>query len=249
MATATIAIWAGAAIRVSAQSAGNVGVIEGCVTDQAGRGLPGATIAIGQGERRWRATSDARGCYSVAGLASGTYFVFAKLQAFVTVARDRVIVAAHERQAIDFTLRIAPICDCVLDTSLLRRMWDMSDAVVHVRIVSHDPTRPELPHVATVLNSWKSHPHVSPGATLTFRQFLERSEVAAYAVNQEVFLFLRWSGADNYFIRNASGPDTITIWAFAIENSEVSSAPDEAYLGMSTSGLQSMLSKVAQQTP
>ena len=202
------------------------------------------TVDVGGNGRHRIVQGDARGCYAVPDVPAGSYFVFARLQGFVSVTRDNLNVEPGRPQNIDLQMRIAPICECITFPDTLAKLWDEADAVVRVRIIGHDSSNPESRHRAALLSAWKRLPTLNTSATLTFVRYIEPNEEEAYAVGQDFVVFLKWSSAQQVFVRMSSGGNG-TVAAFGVENGRIHSAPISAYVGMEAEQLVNELASFA----
>ena len=183
--------------------------------------------------------TDRNGCYAVADVPAGTYFVFARLEGFVSVTYDNLIVAPGSSQHVDFVMRIGGMCECLKFPETLSELWDKADAVVHVRITGHDPDSPEIKDRGATLTVWKRPANLAVTNPLTFRRFTENNEVEPYAVGQEFVLFLEWVPVKQAFVRMSSGYGPIG--AFAIEGGQIHSGLTGAYAGRDANELFSEL--------
>jgi hypothetical protein len=129
--------------------------VAGCITDTTGQPLPRVTVDVGGSGKHRIVHSDAGGCYAVPDVPVGSYFVFARLQGFVSVTRDNLNVAPGRSQNINLQMRIASICECISLPGTLATLWDEADAVVRVRIIGHDSSNPESRYRAALLSAWK----------------------------------------------------------------------------------------------
>jgi hypothetical protein len=217
--------------------------VAGCITDTTGQPLPGVTVDVGGNGTHRIVRTDASGCYTVPDVPAGSYFVFARLQGFVSVTHDNLNVTPGQPQNIDLRLRVAGMCECITFPNTVAKLWDAADAVVRVRLTNHDPDNPERKYRASVLSSWKRGFLFNTTEALTFLRFLEGNECEPYAVGQDFVLFLKWSSADQVWVRMSSGEGTVA--AFAVENGRIHSAPIAAYVGMDTEQLTNQLASMA----
>jgi hypothetical protein len=230
-------------LKAAAQTIQSASIVTGCITDTAGRPLPGVTVDVGGNGRHRVVQSDASGCYAVPDVPAGSFFVFGRLQGFVSITHDNLNVEPGRSQSIDFQMRVAPICECIAFPATLSKLWDGADAVVRVRITGHHPSNPETRYRGAVLSVWKRNPNFNATDTLTFLRYTEPNEVEPYAVGQDFVVFLKWLSAEQVFVRMSSGEGTVA--AFAIEDGRIHSAPIAAYAGMDEEQLMKELSSLA----
>jgi hypothetical protein len=227
----------------SAAQARTTGTVAGCITDTTGQPLPGVTVDVGGNGRHRIVQSDASGCYAVPDVSSGSHFVFARLQGFVSMTRDNLNVEPGRSQTIDLQMRIAPMCECIALPRTLSALWDEADAVVRVRIIERDSSHPEPGHRAALLGVWKRPPTLNTSETLTFVRHAEPNEVEPYAAGQDFVVFLKWSPAQQVFVRMSGGEGTVG--AFAVENGRIHSGPIAGYAGMEAGQLVNELASFA----
>src|SRR5690242_4069541 len=92
---ATFVFVAALAPLAAVQASASVGSLTGCLHDQTGQVLPGATIDVrGAGVHRV-IEATAAGCYEVKDLPVGTYGVVGRLTGFISGWRDDVAVEAN----------------------------------------------------------------------------------------------------------------------------------------------------------
>ena len=220
-------------------------VVAGCITDTSGQPLPGVTVEVGGSGRHRIVQSDASGCYAVPDVPAASYFVFARLEGFVSVTNDNLNVEPGRPESIDLQMRVQTICECIAvafpDT--LAKLWDVADAVVRVRITGHDPSNREAKHRGALLNVWKRNSRFNTSEALTFLQDTEPNEVEPYAVGQDFVIFLKWLPAERVFVRMSTGNGTGA--AFAIEDGRIHSGPIAAYAGMEAEQLVNQLTSLA----
>lgn len=232
------------AFNAGAQPAQGTGEVAGCISDVTGEPMPGVTVDVGGSGRHRIVLSDVNGCYAVPDVPSGSYFVFARLQGFVSVTQDNLHVQPGRLLKVDLRMRVAPICECLPFPATLARLWDAADAVVRVRITGHEAGSPEAKYSGAISRVWKRSPTFTATETLTFVRRTEPSEVEPYAVGQEFVLFLKWSSAEQAFVRMSGGGDGM-IAAFALENGRVHSAPLADYVRMDTEQFVNQLDSLA----
>jgi hypothetical protein len=213
----------------SAGKAQSTSTVSGCITDTTGRPLPGATVDVGGDDRHRIVQTDGRGCYAVPDVPAGPHFVFARLPGFISATLDNLNIEPGRSQKIDFQMRFAGICECIAFPDTVAKLWDDADAVVRVRLIEHDPANPDIKYRASVMRSWKQGFIFNTTETLTFLRHPQRDEVEPYVVGQDFVLFLKWSSAEQVFVRMSSGDGTVA--AFAIEDGRIHSAPLAAYAG------------------
>jgi hypothetical protein len=95
-----------------AQSAGT---IAGRVVDRADRGLPGAAVSarpIGVGPLV-RTVSGEDGSYRLERLPAGTYRVTVSLEGWNAIRHNRAVVAAGATAAVNTTLDVGVLCECI----------------------------------------------------------------------------------------------------------------------------------------
>src|SRR6476469_3077914 len=108
---ALYACWSAATLLAQA----GAGAITGVVRDQAGAGIPGATIAVTELEtnRQRLVASTSDGVYTAPSLAPGSYRLDVQLPGFKSVRRDAVRVSTGETVRIDFELAIGNVSEQV----------------------------------------------------------------------------------------------------------------------------------------
>jgi Carboxypeptidase regulatory-like domain len=118
-----IVLWACTATPVRAQIGG--AALAGDVVDQAGAGVPGATvtvIATGANLSRMGVTGQT-GSFSIQGLSPGEYSVRVELSGFRPLRREGVRLATGETVRLDLQLQLGGVTDAITvtaDASLLR---------------------------------------------------------------------------------------------------------------------------------
>src|SRR5262245_8824889 len=229
---------------VVAAHAQDTGTVAGCITDTTGQPIPGASVDVGGGGTHHIVVTDALGCYTVPNVPAGSYFVFARLQGFLSATLDNLMVKAHESHRADFRMRIAPMCDCLAFPATLAELWNEADAVVRLRIIWHDPDDREPTRFSGALSTvWKRNLSFTATQTLTFTRQTAPSEVEPYAIAQEFVMFLKFSLADQTFVRMSSGDGTVA--AFAVENGRIHSAPFADFVGVEAELLTNRLAALA----
>jgi len=105
------ACWSAATLLAQA----GAGAITGVVRDQAGAGIPGATIAVTELETNWQrlVASSSDGVFTAPSLAPGSYRLDVQLSGFKSVRRDAVRVSTGETVRIDFELAIGNVSEQV----------------------------------------------------------------------------------------------------------------------------------------
>jgi hypothetical protein len=221
------------------------GEIAGCISDPTGQPTPGATIvAKGAGARR-TTEADAAGCYRLKALPPGSYRVTTRLPAFDNVTRENVRVEAAVVARLDFTIRLSPMCECLLvgDRSLPDQ-WNRADAVLHARLSDPDPGEPTRSgvyrHVASVLDDLKP---LAAGRSRAGRLFVLQNQRSGapepYDVGQELVVFVMSERSDTFYITNddpgwpdGRGSDTRAM-AFLVQDGRIQHAPADfsSYVG------------------
>src|SRR5437588_9929636 len=102
-----------ASLNAAAQTVQSTSTVAGCITDTIGQPLPGVTVDVGGSTTHRIVVSNSTGCYMVTDVPSGSYFVFARLQGFISVTRDSLTVAPGRSQTVNLRMRVAPICECI----------------------------------------------------------------------------------------------------------------------------------------
>jgi hypothetical protein len=144
-----------ASLKAAAHAIQSSSTVAGCVTDTAGRPLPGVTVDVGRSGSHRTVLSDSIGCYAVTDVPPGSYFVFARLEGFVSITRDLLNVQSGRSETVNFRMDVAPICECIQFPTTLVSLWNGADTVVRVRITGHDLRAGDVKHIAKVLNVWK----------------------------------------------------------------------------------------------
>jgi hypothetical protein len=210
------------------------GRLAGCVSDMARSPLPGVTIRVTGANVDRTVTSETDGCFRVGVLPPGTYLLFATLPGFSAVTQDELAVRAGALTRVDFRMRVASICECLMVAPpTVPSLWAKADVVAQIRIGGHDygpeDARVDAVHTATVLRVWKDTRKTGEVLnTLRFVQIQSELPVEPYAVGQEFILFLTAKATDR--------PFTIA-GAFALENGRVRSASVAGYQEKSTDDL------------
>ncbi|MFB6273051.1 MAG: SusC/RagA family TonB-linked outer membrane protein [Salinibacter sp.] len=93
------------ALPFSGAAFGQTGSIQGTVTDDGGRTLPGVNVTV-QGTATGAAT-DSEGTYRITGLEPGTYTLRATFVGFQAGVREGIEVSAGDTTTVDFTLQPA----------------------------------------------------------------------------------------------------------------------------------------------
>jgi len=93
------------------------GQVSGSVVDQAGLGVPGATVQIAGPAGRELTTSGQTGSYRFAGLKTGTYRVSATLVGFSQAVSGDVVIAEAEVVVPPLTLKLASLTETVVVSS------------------------------------------------------------------------------------------------------------------------------------
>jgi hypothetical protein len=227
----------------SAAHTQDAGTVVGCITEKStGQPLPDATVDVGGDGRHRIVQSDARGCYAVPDVPAGSYFVFARVHGFVSVTHDNLSVAPGRSESVDFQMPRAGMCECLIFPDTLATLWHAADAVVRVRIIGHD-ANPQPRYRAALVSVWKRNPNLNTSEALTFVRYTENDEAEPYAVGQDFVIFLKWSSAEQVFVRMSSGYGPIG--AFALENGRIHSAPISSWEGLEAEQLVNELSSLA----
>jgi hypothetical protein len=235
---------------VSAQSGGTV---TGCVRDATGQPAPRASITVQSKGLKLSTLAGSDGCFEFKNVPPSRYRVFARLQGFDIVTREKVNVTSTGVQRIDFEIHVSPICDCGSAPTTLRGLWeDHADAVVHLRITDHvqDLFAPRgfIAHTSDVLEILKQHPVGGPPdpamaalhgllksrgekeSIRTRMTFLQNQSSAApdpYDVGDEFVMFMRYRQDDQMFEAitdpNTAPNDVPTV--FVVRNGRVVRSP------------------------
>jgi len=224
--------------RIDAQDA--TGTLAGCVSDMARSPIPGTTIQVTGLNVDRTVTTEADGCFRLSGLPPATYLLVATLPGFSAVTRDELRVQAGALTRVDFRMRVAPICECVIVAPpTVPSLWAKADVVAHIRIGGHDygpenATSETVTHTSTVLRIWKdTH---KAGEVLNSLRFVHsdgcsnctHAPFEPYAVGQQFILFLT---------AQPDGRPFTNTGAFALENGRVHSAPVDGYQSKSVDDL------------
>jgi len=184
-----------ASLTAAAQQPVVTGSIAGCTSDTISQQVPGTTVlAMGGGVQR-TAPADSSGCYELRDLPAGSYRVTASLPGFINVARNKVTVAPSTVTRLDFTMRVAPICECVSVERTLSDHLAWADAVLYVRISDDEPDGSDdngyYPHRATVIAAVKA-----PAGRKLARVVVRQNYLPLFDVGQEMIVFLKSAGSD-----------------------------------------------------
>ena len=138
-------------------------------------------------------------------LPVASYRVTASLDGFSNVTRNKVTVAPSTVTRLDFTMRLASICECVQVKLSLADHLANADAVLHVRIADDEPDgsddRGSYPHRATVISAVKT-----PGTQTLARVVVWQEYLPLFDVGQEMIAFLKSAGPDAFnFTYDQSG--------------------------------------------
>jgi len=237
----TVAIVLAALSHTAGQTAADTGSLAGCILDAAQQRLPGVTIVAQSAGIRRTTEADTTGCYELKDLGPGSYRVTARLRGFTYVTRNGVIVAPGTVTRLDWSMAVAPICECIRIGGTLFQLWSYAQAVLHVRIVEPDfaQTTPDgfYRQSAQVLNVLKRS-DATRAATASFLQYQSGRSHDPYEVGQELVVFLESSGGhytiinDNpgLIINDADRP----AMAFHIRDGRIQNAPSDMpqYVGM-----------------
>src|SRR3954452_1799853 len=90
------------------------GRLAGCVSDMARSPLPGVTIRVTGANVDRTVTSETDGCFRVGVLPPATYLLFATLPGFSAVTQHELGVRAGALTRVDFRMRVASICECLI---------------------------------------------------------------------------------------------------------------------------------------
>lgn len=218
----------------SGQIRTNTGSLAGCVSDQAGQRLPGATIVAKRPSAQRTTQTDASGCFELRDLESGPYRVTTRLRGFDNVTRDAVPVAPATATRLDLATQVSAICECVRFERTLLDHWRHADRVLHVRVLGPDarpaPAGGFYRHAAAVLTDLK--PSVSGRARNVAVVQNQRSGAPdPYDVGLELVLFLESSDDGAFRVTNDDPGLTLEgkypAMAFAIRDRRVQYAPPE----------------------
>src|SRR5437899_1787356 len=220
-------VFTAATVSASHQASQTTGRIAGCVTQIDGSPLPGVAVAVRDRTFRRIEVTDSTGCFEMESLPAGTYSLIGGLAGFVSATRD-IEVAGGRVTKVDLRLRIGAHVDYVTPTGPLSTYWDKADAVVHLRLIGHEPgpldeSIPTVRHTADVLHLLKAHRTAGPtGSTMTFLQHQTAEEPEPYDVGREFVVFLHWDSflPQDSFVR-FYGPMLV----FAVENGRVQRGP------------------------
>ena len=188
-------------------------------------------------ERRIR--TDESGCYELKDLPATSYRVTVSLEGFINVTRNKVVVVAATVTRLDFTTRVAPICECVqARRKTLAEHVAGADAVLYVRISDDEPDGSDeagyYPHRATVITAVKFPAGRTP-ARVVVRQY----NLPLFDVGQEVIAFLKVASPEGFnFTYDESGSTTSQRFdpamAVLVDNGRLTQAPEDlsTYVGM-----------------
>jgi hypothetical protein len=123
-----------------------LGSIQGQVTDPSGAKIPNATVTVEDVGTHFKtkATTNAAGNYTLAGLTPGTYVVTSTARGFKTATRQDVVLASGQLSQVDFSLTLGATSETVqvtADNSLL----DTGDANISTTLSHQEVT--DLPNV------------------------------------------------------------------------------------------------------
>jgi len=199
------------------------GSLTGCITRPEGEALSGVTVTITVEHVQRTTITDLTGCYRIGNLPVGSGTLTARLSGFVEITPENVTITQGSPTQLGFEMQIAPVweIDWIGPPATLAELWKEADAVVHLRITSHEPWPvPPVSHVkhtAALLSVWKRHPIAGPeGATSTFLQEQWTGETVPYNVGQELVLFMHWWPEQTVFVRS-HGPYAV----FAIQDGRI----------------------------
>ena len=141
------------------------------------------------------AQTDSSGCYELKHVPSGSYRVTASLAGFMNITRNKVTVTPSSVARLDFTMHVAPICECVSVERTLADHLAWADAVLYVRISDDEPDgsdgRGNYPHRATVITAVKA-----PAGQTLARVVVRQHYLPLFDVGQEMIVFLKSAGSD-----------------------------------------------------
>src|SRR6202140_3156648 len=122
------------------------GSISGTVTDPSGAVIPNATIiATAEDNKKYTATTNAQGGYTLANLAAGSYEVSVTANAFMEGLILKVPVRSGEVTKLDAALRVAPSTQTVTVSAALGTLQTSAETVL---VTEKKPMRvagPEIP--------------------------------------------------------------------------------------------------------
>ena len=110
----------------AATAKAQTGQVTGTVVDQAGLGVPGATVQIAGAAGRDLTTSGATGSYRFAGLRAGTYRVTASLVGFSQAVSGDVVVSEAATVVPPLTLKLASLTENVTQAEMDAFATDMA---------------------------------------------------------------------------------------------------------------------------
>ena len=93
---------------------GQTAQVSGNVVDEAGLGVPGATVQLASTSRRELATSGQNGTYTFSNVVPGNYQLTATLVGFASAAPVNVVVASTNVSAPALTLKVASLAETVV---------------------------------------------------------------------------------------------------------------------------------------
>ncbi|HET9833319.1 MAG TPA: TonB-dependent receptor, partial [Vicinamibacterales bacterium] len=89
-------------------------LVSGTVVDEAGLGVPGATVQLASASRRDIVTSGQNGAYTFANITPGNYLLTATLVGFAPAAPVEIVVASTNMSAPALTLKVASLAETVV---------------------------------------------------------------------------------------------------------------------------------------
>jgi len=172
------------------------GTVKGYVVDRHGGALPGAEVlAVSTGGGPARAVTDSAGLYELRNLGIGVHSVSARLPGFSPSSSKDVSVTNGSTEQANFVL--CPVLEDIdWPTTTVQDLWRLSTAVLRVRITATGTSRTgcaeeDFEHTAVVAEVFKNSASQVAARTIVLGQENWRGERRAYAVGQDMVVFLR----------------------------------------------------------
>ena len=184
--------------QVAAQ--GRLGHVIGRATDPLGSSLPGVTVTVaGNGVRR-EAITGFDGRFDVTGIPAGVYEATAELPGFERQRQQVALTTPDSTLEVSFALKLGQMCEVMYVDPGFSDMAVGSDAILYVRIVGVEPTKPIIKgctvgattYMATVIEGIKTR---SQGVQPSTIQWVQDSQSIEEHLGQDYLVFLTWDSS------------------------------------------------------
>jgi hypothetical protein len=186
------------------------GTVKGYVVDRHGFALPGAEVlAVSTGGASARAVTDSAGLYELRDLGVGVHSVSARLTGFSPPRSKDVRVTDGSTEEANFVL--CPVLEEIdYPITPVPEQWRLSTVVLRVRIIATGTSRTgcaeeDFEYTALVAEVFKNSASRVAAKTIVFGQENWQGEGRAYAVGQDMVVFLRETPLG---LRRTAGPQS-----------------------------------------